>query len=253
LRVAILDGDIFVWEAACRGEQKFQFGDDTAVSVDEAVALANFDRRVKTVMEFCKAKAVVVALSDPSRRYWRHDLLPTYKAGRIGYRPTCISAVRAHAESRYVCMVRPYLEADDVMGILATGKHLGKMLNAPKVEPIIVSTDKDMKQIPCLHLNPQKLEEGVFRVTREEGDRWHLTQTLIGDVCDNYTGCPGIGPVKAEKFVAKGWPGVMKAYKSKGLGLDDALRQARVARILQVEDWNAKTQTPHLWVPKEHR
>ena len=253
MRIALIDGDIFVWESACQAEQRMTFGDQEVVHADEAMANANFDVKIRTIKEVCGADHVLIALSDPSRHYWRHDILPSYKAGRTGARPVALKGVRDHALKNHNCTARRALEADDVLGILATGKALAKMYKTKSVTPIVVTSDKDLKQIPGLHLNHQKISEGLFTVEKEDGEAWHLTQTLTGDVVDNYSGCPGIGPVKAAAIVPGGWPAIVKAFEKKGLTEDDALRQARVARILQVQDWNAKTQTPHLWVPKEHR
>ena len=53
---------------------------------------------------------------------------------------------------------------------------------------IIVSPDKDMRQIPGKLYN---LDETI-EVTEEEGMRWHLVQTLAGDQTDGYGGVPGL-------------------------------------------------------------
>ncbi len=132
----------------------------------------------------------------------------------------------------------PTLEADDAMGIYAT-KHPGNM---------IVSPDKDMKQIPGELYN---LNE-TFTVTPEEGATWHLTQTLSGDQTDGYGGVPGIGIKRAETlFKDKGcsWKTVVDAFKEKDLTEQDALINARLARILTVEDYDFKNNRPILWDP----
>ena len=51
---------------------------------------------------------------------------------------------------------------------------------------IIVSPDKDMRQIPGKLYD---LKETVD-ITEEEGMRWHLVQTLAGDQTDGYSGVP---------------------------------------------------------------
>ena len=73
----------------------------------------------------------------------------------------------------------PTLEADDAMGIYAT-KHPGN---------IIVSPDKDMRQIPGKLYNMDE----VIDITPEDGMQWHYIQTLAGDQTDGYSGVPGIG------------------------------------------------------------
>jgi DNA polymerase-1 len=89
-------------------------------------------------------------------------------------------------------------------------------------------------------------------------------QVLTGDTCDGYSGCPGIGKKKAEKilneaidsysgdFVTKEefiWSFIIPAYLSKGLSEEDALTQARVARILRKDDYDFKKGEVKLWSP----
>lgn len=131
------------------------------------------------------------------------------------------------------------LEADDIMGIWQTNGRLG--------DTIIVSEDKDMKTIPGKLYRQGELIE----VSELEADYNHLFQTLLGDATDGYSGCPGVGAVGANKLLSgnPSWPTVVKAYEAKGLTEDDALTQARLARILRSSDWNSVSKTPILWSP----
>lgn len=214
-------------------------------SVSSPRALRNIEARIDTIKKATKADQLWVAFSCPSRRYWRSELLPDYKANRTGPRPMALTEVKDRIRGMAKVMVHEHLEADDLLGITATTPLL---VEAHKF--IIVTSDKDLRQIPGRHLNHNKLAEGITLQSKECGDAWHLTQTLIGDVCDNYKGCPGIGPKKAVKYVARGWAGVLNAFISKGLTEADALVQARVAKILQYEDWDARKKAPILWSPK---
>ena len=84
-------------------------------------------------------------------------------------------------------------------------------------------------------------------------DRYFYSQVLTGDTADNYKGCPKVGPVKAEKILDKAegdyWPAVVEAFEKAGLGVDDALVQARCARILRTEDLTPNESEPPLWNP----
>ena len=131
------------------------------------------------------------------------------------------------------------LEADDAMGIYAT-QHPGN---------IIVSPDKDMKQIPGKLYNL----EDTITITPEEGAKWHLIRTLAGDQTDGYSGVPGIGVKRAETLFNKegySWATVVKAFTDKGLTEEDALLNARLARILTIEDYETEQQEPKLWTPE---
>lgn len=134
---------------------------------------------------------------------------------------------------------KPTLEADDVMGILST-KSPGKFA--------IWTDDKDLQTIPGeLWLKGEKMD-----VTEVEADYFHMYQTLVGDTVDNYGGCPSVGAITAERLLAEGiwWPAILAAYKAKGLTEDDALVQARCARILRAEDYDFNKKEPILWTPK---
>ena len=113
---------------------------------------------------------------------------------------------------------------------------------------IIVSPDKDMRQIPGKLYN---LDETV-EVSEEEGMRWHLIQTLAGDQTDGYGGVPGIGVKRAIALLDKDgytWDTVVKAFKSKELDEDVALMNARLAKILTHTDYDAINKRVIPWFP----
>ena len=136
----------------------------------------------------------------------------------------------------------PGLEADDVLGITATQGHLGDF--------VLISPDKDLQQIPC-HIYDLKTE---FTQTPEAAERKLYEQALTGDATDGYKGCTGVGPKKAEIILkkAKGnyWSAVLEAYLEAGQTEDDALRNLRLAKILQAPDFNFQTGRPILFTPQ---
>lgn len=170
----------------------------------------------------------------------------------------------------------PSLEGDDVMGIMAT---------SPKLQDrsVIVSLDKDMRTVPGTHYNPDK-DKGPNVVTPAEAHRFWMKQTLTGDPTDGYGGCPGVGDLKAEaildkphnlirntRTITKGkrkgqievkwtkggstdlWTSILAYYRKAGLGEDDAILQARMARILHRDDYNKEEGLIYLWHPKSAR
>jgi DNA polymerase-1 len=113
-----------------------------------------------------------------------------------------------------------------------------------------------------LLFNPDKPDEGVVPISPARADWYHLMQTLTGDPTDNYSGCKGVGPVKAEKLLpatdhdqawdgALAWERVSEAFNKAGLTDDDALTQARIARVLRHGDYNFETAEVRLWTPEE--
>lgn len=137
----------------------------------------------------------------------------------------------------------PTLEGDDVLGILGSARD----------DFFIYSADKDLKTVPAMLWSND--ERFVYRNSVEVADWWFMYQTLTGDTTDGYKGCPGIGPKKAEQILGPQgqepievlWQRVVEAYESKDLTSDDALVQARCARILRNTDYtNNEVQ---LWTP----
>ena len=133
----------------------------------------------------------------------------------------------------------PELEADDAMGIYAT-QYPGN---------VIISPDKDMKQIPGDLYN---LDEKIT-VSPNAGRTWHLIQCLSGDQTDGYGGVPGIGVKRAETLFNKegySWKTAVKAFTDKGLTEDDAILNARLAKILTIDDYDTEKQQVKLWTPR---
>ena len=81
------------------------------------------------------------------------------------------------------------MEADDMLAIRAHEIGLDKV--------VIVSVDKDMKQVPTSHYDWRK--KVACTMTPTEGWHFFYTQLLVGDSVDNIKGCPKIGPAKARK------------------------------------------------------
>lgn len=260
----LLDSDIIAYKFASAAQKNFDWdGDGDVVSVVEEIeeVTPQVVEYIDDLVVELKATNVIVCLSCPSLENFRYGVLPSYKHNRKDViKPELLGAIKDWMRTRYQTYERPTLEADDIMGILST--H-------PKLFPgkkIIVSEDKDMKTIPGWLFNPRK-DSKPRLISEDEADYWHLYQTLIGDTTDGYKGCPGIGPVKAEKILQPDshpehqcfrWKYVVQAYEAAvdkktkeplGLTEADALVQARVARICRHTDYDFKKKEVILWTP----
>lgn len=258
-RYLLLDADIIAYQFAATGQETIKWDEETTSTFHTKELkdiLSDTDAKIAEYKAFLSATDVIVCLSCATADGWRVKLLPTYKAGR-GTKPIMLQEVKAHMRARYRTYERPTLEADDILGILSTSPTI---LDG---ERIIVSIDKDLKTIPGLLWNPSKDKEPRL-ISKDEADYWHLYQTLVGDTTDNYKGCPGIGPKKADEILSKlwgdsdtgpffpvdlVWPHVVAAYIRKGLTVEDAVLQARVARIARHTDYDFKRKEIKLWQP----
>ena len=165
--------------------------------------------------------------------------MAAYKGHRNRKKPCGYKRVINALKKEYKVIIKPTLEADDTMGIYAT-KYPGN---------IIASPDKDMRQIPGELYNFDE----TFTITQEAGAKWHLIQTLAGDQTDGYGGVPGIGVKRAETlFKEKGytWKTVVEAFAERDLPEEEALVNARLAKILTTNDYDFKKKQPILWSPR---
>ena len=234
----LIDADFIVYKNCAAAETELDFGDDVII------VTSNFsDAYTATLRELTKIKNKLGAFSDlilffSDSENFRKKILPEYKGHRNRKKPCGYKRVINALRKEYKVIIKPQLEADDSMGIYAT-KYPGN---------IIVSPDKDMRQIPGQLYN----FEEVFTVSKEEGAKWHLIQTMAGDQTDGYKGLEGVGVKRATAlFEEKGysWKTVVDAFAEKGYTALTARVNAQLARILTVDDYDFKKKEPILWNP----
>ena len=251
MKTLLIDADYLAYRHCAASEDSVEWEPDRwMVTNDLKAAKENIQRDLEEIQDDLGGGDIHLCFSDPTRRYFRHEVLPTYKGNRPpSNRPVGLKELKDWMTSTWTTTVKPNLEADDVMGILATWPKM-------KGEKIIVSVDKDMLTVPAPVYNPVlKVRQDV---TKLQADIGHMKQTLSGDTTDGYSGCPGIGPVKAQKILAAAhdartylWSAVVAVFEDKGLTEEDALVQAQVARICRAEDWDFKRKKVKLWGPKK--
>jgi len=138
---------------------------------------------------------VVICLS--SGRSFRYSVYPDYKANRADQpKPALLGLANQLLREYWYCGTAEGLEGDDVMGILAN--------NLGDDDFVLVTIDKDLKQVPGWHWNPDKRGLPMFINEYEALYNLHL-QWLTGDATDGYAGIPGIGPKKAAKMLESFW------------------------------------------------
>lgn len=245
----LIDADLYLYRATVATEQEICWDEDEGAnlwSLDTDLKLAKelFFDQLDTFKDKLHDDRIILCLSSPNN--FRKDVLSTYKGSRKKTRkPLGYSAMLKWAKFLFSSVEIDGLEADDVMGILAT-----KPENKDKA--IIVSDDKDMKTVPSKIYRPMSDER--FDISIDDADRNFLTQCLTGDITDGYSGLKGFGPKTAEKLLGPrpAWSIVEKAYLDAGHTKKDALTQARLARILRWEDWDYDNKRPILFTGAKH-
>ena len=234
----LIDADFVVYKCCASAEDEIDFGDDVIVVTSKfSDALGCVKRDLKRIAQNFFDPELILFFSDSVN--FRKSIQPSYKGHRNRKKPCGYKRVINALSNDYKVVIQPTLEADDAMGIAATA-HPGN---------VICSPDKDMLQIPGTLFNMKE----TMSVTEEEGDRWHLIQTLAGDQTDGYGGVPGIGVKRAVTlFEEKGytWKACLEAFADKDLSEDIALENARLARILRCADYDPIEHAPILWTPR---
>jgi DNA polymerase-1 len=268
LMMLLIDADIIVYRTACAVETKIDWGDG------EITYDADYDRGVSTLESLIARIGnkfgfpnMLFCFSD--KRNFRKNIFPEYKSNRVGiHRPILLKQLREYVEDKYLCRTDKFLEADDLLGIIATSEGAE--------EKIIVTIDKDLYQIPVDVYN--FVDDTTSKAKDRDGQRLHYMQMLTGDTVDGYKGCPGVGSKAAidllgsphlcesyEHTFKRGsrtgetetrwrqgepctiWEAIVSRYEKAGLTEEDALVQAQISKILQNEDYpNDKIK---LWRP----
>ena len=235
----LVDADYIVYKACAASEDEIDWGDDVITVVSKfSEAYGHVIRDLTKIKQAFIWDVPEPILFFSDSKNFRKKIYPDYKGHRNRKKPCGYRRVISELTKQYEVIRLPELEADDAMGIYAT-EHPGN---------IIVSPDKDMRQIPGHVFN---MEE-TLHITPEEGAKWHLIQTLAGDQTDGYSGVPGIGIKRAVALFEEdgySWETVVKAFEKKDLDEEVALMNARLARILTCEDYDSTAEKVIPWTP----
>ena len=234
----LCDADFIVYKSCAAAETEVDFGDDVILVTSHfSDAYAATKRELTKIQNKLGTFADIILFFSDSVNF-RKKILPDYKGHRNRKKPCGYKRVINALRKEYKVIMKPGLEADDSMGIYST-KYPGN---------IIASPDKDMRQIPGQLYDFNE----TFTIEPDQGATWHLVQTLAGDQTDGYGGVPGVGVKRAETiFKEKGcsWKTVLETFKEKGMTEQDALVNARLARILTADDYDFNKKQPKLWSP----
>ena len=233
IETVLIDADITAVQVCMSAEVETEWHDDVwTLHSNFADVKRDFAEAIENIRDMTGAAKVELAFTDTEN--FRKDVYAPYKSNRKNSRkPMHLMRVREWAFSQWECHQWPRLEGDDVLGIIATGDD----------STGIYSADKDMKTLPA---NLWSNDERFFWPNAEAiADWWWMLQTLTGDPTDGYPGLPGIGKKRGADMLGEPgerpledlWDRVVRAYEAKDLTEDDALVQARCARILRNTDF----------------
>ena len=239
----LVDGDLIVYKITSSLEEPIDWGNDIwTLSSDLHKGKQLFLQSIAYYLELTKSSEAIILFSD--KENFRKKIDSFYKSHRKKIRkPISYSPMRTWIEETHHTICYPNLEADDAIGLLATGEH--------KDNCVIVSGDKDMRTIPSWQVCI--IDDQIEYVDEQLADYNFCTQTLTGDQTDGYKGCVGVGHIKAsrglldKKDLPNCWEAVIKEYQRNKYSIDDAYHQARLARILREGEYDYKTNKIKLW------
>lgn len=214
---ALIDGDIVSYSCAVYNEN---YGWEAARS--------DIDSLMKRILETTGATDFECYLTGSNN--FRYDVDSTYKANRKGKAdPIYRQDANSYLVTEYGARVTDGIEADDALGIAATGNS----------DSIICSIDKDLLMIPGNHYNWRRNEFTI--VNTLDGLHSFYRSFLIGDTSDNIVGVRGLGPVKSAKYIDD-LDDEVNMFATVQMLYDDDERLLRNGRLLYIhrrenDDW----------------
>jgi len=233
---ALIDADVLLYRTTRANERDAVFGDTHILFSDfkDCVDLIHDD--IQSLLDKTGCTSFRLYLSG--ERNWRKDVMPSYKNHRKETRkPLAFARLKEHLEANYDCQKIDRLEADDLLG-----------MDGAAGEGIIVSLDKDFFAVPGWFARiGMDWEVTIHHTTAAQARYHHFIQAFMGDRTDGYMGCPGIGIKSAEKAINNAvaipgivqesevlnvWRMIVAAYERQQLGVDDAVENYMVSKIL---------------------
>lgn len=177
----MIDGDIVAYRCAASIEPT-----STKEREPDDLAILRLDELMYRILSEVGAEEYFVYISGGEN--FRKILHPEYKANRVKAAPEMLGACQEFLHLEWDAKFTEGYEADDAIG----------MTHEPD-KTIVVSIDKDLKQLPGEHYNWVKSEFDV--IDEETAERNFWKQMLVGDPSDNVKGVDRIGVKTAAKIL----------------------------------------------------
>lgn len=199
--LTLIDGNSLLFRAYYGVHSRLTRSDGTPTG-----AVYGFFNMILPILSAAKPDDIFVCVFDASRRTFRQDIYPGYKANR-DETPADLISQSVLVQTGMTALGMPVLcipgvEADDVIATLATQN----CAIADKTR--IITSDKDLMQLvsECIYLydgmkQKQINEPEVLEKFGVKPSQVVDVQSLMGDSSDNVPGVRGIGPKKAAELV----------------------------------------------------
>lgn len=220
-RTLLIDGDIIIYKPCCVLNEDDEY---CKAKIQEIV-----QNQITTMMRDAECDRYQIFLTTSTN--FRDFLVDDYKANRKDVeRPVNLAWTKKWAVANLNAVWHTGLEADDLLGIYQTDKT------------VIWSLDKDLRQIPGLHLDDETKQ--VITVTKLgmlqdrgkkiyfDGECGFFMQLLTGDTADHIVGCGK----RVESIFKSGAKKGQSRVSRKGIGPKAALAIIRDAVISVINE-----------------
>ncbi|OAJ34394.1 ribonuclease HI [Piscirickettsia salmonis] len=197
----LVDGSSFIYRAFHGIPARHNHAGEPTAAIYGTISL------LRKLLKTYKPKHMLVVL-DPAGKTLRHHIYPAYKSSRppmpeelkiqIPLIRECIDALGIPRLSI------PGIEADDIIGTLATQAHQAKQAT------LIASSDKDMAQLITPYISLLDTMKGTLTTPECVEKRFGLRPeqipdylALIGDKVDDVPGIDKVGPKTAQRWLAQ--------------------------------------------------
>ena len=192
--IVLIDADSLIWSSCYKAKEQetdsgFHSIEDAKLKFDEV-----FFSIVNQIEETYELDKVMTFAG--SKGNFRKQISDTYKANRIARDiPPILNELQDYVISTYEAKQGYGIETDDL--VATYWKNLSETFGRNEV--LIVSIDKDYKQLPCLIYNYHLKHQCYYDIDEQEAKYNFYEQMIMGDTSDNVNFCKGYGKAYCKK------------------------------------------------------
>lgn len=192
--IVLVDADSLVWSSCYRKretpeDEMYHTLDDAKLKFDEV--FMSIINKIEDTYDVDKVITFAGAKGN-----FRKQISKTYKANRKeSDRPPMLSELQKYVKESYDAISGEGIETDDV--VATYWKTLTTALSRDEV--IIVSLDKDYKQLPCIIYDYHYKKQCFYNISEAEARYNFWVQMIAGDSADNVNYCKGYGEAYCRK------------------------------------------------------
>ena len=192
--IVLVDADSLVWSSCYRA--KLNPEDDGYHTLEDAKA--KFDEVFASIINRIEEDYIIdkVITFNGAIGNFRKHISKKYKANRIASpKPPILYEMHDYVKEAYSSIVGRGVETDDMVATYWT--TLSNTFGRNEV--IIVSIDKDYKQLPCIIYDYHYKKQCYYNISEEDARYFFYQQMITGDTADNVNYCKGYGPAYCKK------------------------------------------------------